>query len=47
MKKRRKKTKPFMVTVSFPLPRLRVRPAQRQQLIAVITRVLKHLRASI
>ncbi len=24
MKKRRKKTKPFMVTVSFPLPRLRV-----------------------
>ena len=45
VKKKRKKTKPFMITVSFPLPNLRMRPAQRQQVIAIISRVLKELRA--
>lgn len=45
MKKPKTKKKPFMITVSFPLPRLGMKPAQRQQVIAMLGRVLKELRA--
>lgn len=45
---KRKKTKPFMITISFPLPRLpRMSVAQRRQIVAMAEHVLTQLRATV